>query len=66
MDTTMTDKKNALHNSPLPGFVHKTLANGIRVSTCLHCKKSLASPTSASLKMAEENHRCASPARKSK
>src|SRR5208337_2898382 len=49
----MTTKTAISPNSPLPGFVHKTLANGLTISTCLLCKKSIGSPTPASLRMAE-------------
>jgi len=56
----MTDKLATNRTSPLPGFVHKTLANGITISTCLRCMKSIGSPTPASLRIAEENHPCAS------
>ncbi len=51
-----------------PGFVHKSLANGIIVSTCSLCLKTIGSPTPVSLRMAEENHLhlCSSCARKPK
>jgi len=42
--------------TPSAGFVHKSLANGIVVSTCTVCMKTIGSPTPVSLKMAEENH----------
>jgi hypothetical protein len=45
-------------DSPRPGFVRRVLANGLTVSTCQRCFTSIGSPTSASLRMAEENHRC--------
>ena len=45
-------------DSPLPGFIHRTLANGLTISTCQLCFTSIGSPTPASLRMAEENHRC--------
>jgi len=44
--------------SPLLGFAHIKVANGLTISTCLHCLRSIGSPTPASLRMAEENHRC--------
>ncbi len=55
---------NVVTNSPSPGFVHKSLANGITVSTCLLCMRSIASPTPTSLRLAEENHLCKSRTRK--
>jgi ribosomal protein S27E len=39
-------------------FVQTTMANGLTISTCLTCSTIIASPTSASLRMAEENHVC--------
>ncbi len=62
---SMRDKNAIVPNSPLSGFVHKTLANGLVISTCLHCMKSIGSPTPTSLRMAEENHPCASSTRQS-
>ncbi len=61
----MTDKSAINVNSPLPGFVQQRLANGLTISTCLLCMKSIASPTPASLRIAEENHPCAARSRKS-
>jgi hypothetical protein len=43
-------------SSPLPGFAHRILSNGIPLSTCLLCLKTIGSPTPASLRLAEENH----------
>jgi hypothetical protein len=42
------------------------LANGLTISTCLRCMKSIGSPTPASLRLAEENHLCAARPRKQK
>jgi hypothetical protein len=56
VDTKPNDAVGA--RSPLDGFVHKTLPNGLTISVCQRCKKSIASPTPASLRMAEENHLC--------
>jgi hypothetical protein len=61
-----TDKNAMIQTAPLPGFVHKHVGNGLTISTCLFCKKSIGSPTPASLRMAEENHHCGSQNRKSK
>jgi hypothetical protein len=47
---------NLKTKSLVPGFVHKTLSNGLTVSTCQGCMKSIGSPTPTSLRMAEENH----------
>jgi hypothetical protein len=52
------DKSGMSTDSPSPGFVRKTLANGLTVSTCQRCFTPIGSPTPASLRMAEENHRC--------
>jgi hypothetical protein len=52
------DKKGMSADSPRSGFVHTILANGLAVSTCPHCFTPIGSPTPASLRMAEENHRC--------
>jgi hypothetical protein len=53
------DEKNALNsNLPFPGFVHKAMPNGITVSTCQGCMRSIGSPTPNSLRMAEEHHVC--------
>jgi hypothetical protein len=62
----MTEKNAMSPNSPTPGFAHRTLSNGITVSTCQLCMKTIGSPTPASLRMAEENHLhlCASNSRK--
>jgi hypothetical protein len=49
--------------SPVVGFVHRTLSNGLTVSMCQSCMKSIGSPTPSSLRMAEENHLCDSRAR---
>ena len=57
-DKRMTNKKPIVPYSPLPGFAHRNLANGLTVSTCLRCTKSIGSPTPTSLRMAEENHLC--------
>jgi hypothetical protein len=65
MDKRRMDK-NAVVNSPSPGFVHKTLVNGLVISTCLICLKSIGSPTPTSLRMAEEKHPCGSRTRKSR
>ncbi len=54
----MMQPKSISPNSPLPNFTHQVLANGITISTCLLCLKSIGSPTPASLRMAEENHPC--------
>jgi hypothetical protein len=60
----MTDKvdkpgKNGMKaDPPRPGFVHRTMANGLIISTCQLCFTAIGSPTPASLRMAEENHRC--------
>jgi hypothetical protein len=53
---------------PSPGFVHKSLANGIIISTCALCMKTIGSPTPASLRIAEEKHLhlCVSRSRKPK
>lgn len=64
MDKRRTDESVMIPNSPLPGFVHKALPNGLVISTCQRCKKSIGSPTPASLRIAEENHRCALLAQK--
>jgi hypothetical protein len=66
MDKRRKDKNVIIPNSPLPGFVHKALPNGLVISTCLRCKKSIGSPTPASLRMAEENHLCVLLAQKSR
>jgi hypothetical protein len=62
----MTTEPTVSPIPPLSGFVHKHVINGLTISTCLLCKKSLGSPTPASLKMAEESHRqvCNSRTRK--
>ena len=61
------DGQNAVvPDSPSPGFAHKTLGNGITVSICQRCMKSIASPTPVSLRMAEENHLCGMRSRKSR
>jgi hypothetical protein len=52
------DKSGMSTASPRPGFVHTILANGLTVSTCQRCFTPIGSPTPASLRMAEENHRC--------
>ena len=52
------DKSGTSAASPRPGFVHKVLANGLTISTCQLCFAAIGSPTPASLRMAEENHRC--------
>ena len=57
-------RKNAV--APAPGFVHKTLPNGLTISTCLRCLKSIGSPTPASLRLAEESHLCDPRTRKRK
>jgi hypothetical protein len=64
----MTKKEGTLKNAvaPAPGFVHKTLPNGLTISTCLRCLKSIGSPTPTSLRLAEENHLCGSLTRKRK
>ena len=56
-----------LCDTPLHGLVHKTLGNGITVSICQRCMKSIASSTPTRLRMAEENHHhlCGSRSRKS-
>jgi hypothetical protein len=59
----MTDKvdksgKHGSADSPRPGFVHRILASGLTISTCQLCFTAIGSPTPASLRMAEENHRC--------
>jgi hypothetical protein len=53
---------------PHSGFIHTILANGLTISTCLLCSANIGSPTPASLRMAENNHRCefAGRTRKSK
>ncbi len=56
MDKRRMDKIAVVPNSPLPGFAHKHMPNGLTISNCLHCLKSIGSPTPASLRMAEENH----------
>ena len=58
MDKKRLSQKVTILDSPLPGFVHKILANGLTVSTCLRCMNSIGSPTPISLRMAEENHLC--------
>jgi hypothetical protein len=62
------ENKAMIADTPSPGFVHKSLANGIIVSTCSLCQKTIGSPTPVSLRMAEENHLhlCASCTRKPK
>jgi hypothetical protein len=52
------DKNGMSADSPRPGFVRTILANGLIISTCQLCFTSIGSPTPASLRMAEENHRC--------
>jgi hypothetical protein len=52
------DKSGMSADSARPGFVHTILANGLTVSTCQRCFTPIGSPTPASLRMAEENHRC--------
>ncbi len=66
MDKRRMEKNAIIPNSPLPGFAHKNLGNGITVSVCQRCMKSIASPTPVSLRMAEENHLCESRTRKSR
>ena len=66
MDRRRTNETFMIPEPPSPGFAHKTLINGITVSICTHCMKSIASPTPTSLKMAEENHLCGSRTRKSR
>jgi hypothetical protein len=58
--TAKMDKpdKRLSTDSARPGFVHTVLANGLTISTCQLCFTAIGSPTSASLRMAEENHRC--------
>jgi hypothetical protein len=62
------DNLAMIPNAPYPGFAHRTLSNGITVSTCQLCMKTIGSPTPTSLRMAEENHLhlCGSLTRKSK
>jgi hypothetical protein len=64
----MTEKKGTRINAvaPAPGFVHNTVPNGLTISTCLRCLKSIGSPTPASLRIAEESHCCGSQTRKQK
>jgi hypothetical protein len=52
------DKNVVSLDSPVPGFVHKTLSNGLTVATCQGCMKSIGSPMPNSLRMSEENHLC--------
>ncbi len=42
----------------VPHFVHKTICNGIILSTCLLCEKVVGSPTATNLKIAEQSHLC--------
>jgi hypothetical protein len=56
--TDKPDKSGMSADSPRPGFIHRVLANGLTVSTCQRCFTAIVSPTPASLRMAEENHRC--------
>ena len=42
----------------VPHFVHKTICNGIILSTCLLCAKVVGSPSAANLKIAEQFHLC--------
>ncbi len=42
----------------VPHFVHKTIRNGIILSTCLLCAKVAGSPAAATLKIAEQCHLC--------
>lgn len=46
---------------PHSGFIHRTLANGLTISTCQRCSTNIGSPTPDSLRMAEEKHQCALP-----
>jgi hypothetical protein len=48
-----TDKNGISPDLPFSGFVHTILANGLTISTCQLCNKSVASPTPVSLRMAE-------------
>jgi hypothetical protein len=52
------DKIGRSPSLPRPSFVYKILANGLTVSTCQRCFTPIGSPTPASLRMAEKNHRC--------
>jgi hypothetical protein len=58
MNTRLAEPKVKNAESPRPGFIYTTLANGLTISTCQLCFTSIGSPTPASMKMAEENHRC--------
>jgi len=57
-DKKMTNEKSIIPHLPPSGFVHRNFTNGLTVSTCLRCMKSISSPTPAGLRMAEENHPC--------
>ena len=41
-----------------PHFVHKSICNGLILSTCLMCAKVVGSPSTANLKIAEQSHKC--------
>ena len=42
----------------VPHFVHKTIRNGIILSTCLLCSRVMGSPRASNLKIAEQSHNC--------
>jgi len=42
----------------VPHFVHKSICNGLILSTCLMCAKVAGSPTVTNLKIAEQSHKC--------
>jgi hypothetical protein len=42
----------------MPRFVHKSICNGLILSTCMLCEKVAGSPTVANLKIAEQSHQC--------
>ena len=52
-------KDNAVSSSTsIPRFVHKSICNGLILSTCLMCAKVAGSPTAVNLKIAEQSHKC--------
>ena len=56
MNTRIAEPKLNSAAQPHPGFVHNVLPNGLTVSVCQLCLTPIASPTPASLRMAERNH----------